>query len=354
MGNLLGERLRVMTFGESHGPAVGCVIDGCPAGLPLRPSHVARALGRDIPIPEIGTTRREPNLPRILSGVSEGRTLGTPIAIVIDNEDVDSGEYEARRNVPRPGHAEFTYLARYGHIDWRGGGRASGRECIARLAAGAVARRLLALLKIQVRGKVASLAGVKIDSRRALRHALRAVHASEAAGESTGGSVRLRARGLPAGLGAPVFGKLTARLGQALLSIGGVKGIEFGLGHRAAELTGSLNNDAYIVREGAVVPATNRAGGILGGISTGLPLEILLWVKPTPSVGQPQPSVDLETLAPVEVRVKGRFDLNFTPRVAVVAEAMTTLVLADALLDGGFIHPTRLESAGAVHAGVRE
>jgi chorismate synthase len=345
VGNTFGERLRVTTFGESHGPAVGCVVDGCPAGLTLGSRHIATALARDVPMPAVGTTRREPNRPRILSGVFRGRTLGTPIAIVVANEDVESQEYEGRRHTPRPGHAELTYLARYGEIDWRGGGRASGRECVARVAAGAIARRLLATKRAHVRARVETMAGISTDSPEGLSRAVERVRELASAGETTGGMVRLRARGLPAGLGGPVFDKLTARLGHALLGIGGVKAIDIGNGRAAAALTGSLNNDAIEIRDGEVLPASNRAGGVQGGLTTGLPLDIRIWVKPTPSVARGQRSVNLETGEPVELHVQGRFDLNITPRVAVVAEAMACLVLADALLEGGHLHPTRLRPA---------
>ena len=351
MGNTFGERLRITTFGESHGPAVGCVVDGCPAGLLLRARHIATALARDVPIPAIGTTRREPNRPRILSGVFRGRTLGTPIAIVIANEDVESQPYEGRRDTPRPGHAELTYLARYGEIDWRGGGRASGRECVARVAAGAIARRLLATKRVHVRARVETLAGIDTRSADGMRRAVERVLELAATGETTGGMVRLAAQGLPAGLGGPVFDKLTARLGHALLGIGGVKAIDIGNGRAAATMTGSINNDAIEIRNGEVVPASNRSGGVQGGLTTGLPLDLSLWVKPTPSVPREQKSVNLATGEPVELSVEGRFDLNITPRVAVVAEAMACLVLADALLEAGHLHPTRLpETADAVDA----
>jgi chorismate synthase len=345
VGNTFGERLRVTTFGESHGPAVGCVVDGCPAGLALRAHHIAAALARDVPIPAVGTTRREPNQPRILSGVFGGRTLGTPIAIVIANEDVDSQLYEGRRDTPRPGHAELTYLARYGEIDWRGGGRASGRECVARVAAGAIARRLLATKRVHVRARVETMAGIDTRSTEGMSRAVERVLEVGSTGETTGGMVRLLARGLPAGLGEPVFDKLTARLGHALLGIGGVKAIDVGNGRAAATMTGSLNNDAIEIRNGEVVPASNRAGGVLGGLTTGLPLDIRLWVKPTPSVSLEQKSVNLATGEPVALHVQGRFDLNITPRVAVVAEAMARLVLADALIEAGHLHPTRLPEA---------
>lgn len=344
MGNTFGDRLRVTTFGESHGPAVGCVVDGCPAGVRIGRAYIAAALARDVPVPEVGTTRREPNRPEILSGILNGRTLGTPIAIVIRNEDVDSRSYEGRRYVPRPGHAELTYLARYGDIDWRGGGRASGRECIARVAAGAVARRLLEVHGIRVRAKVQEMAGVRIRARAGMQKAVERVLELAANGDSTGGMVRLRAADLPAGLGAPVFDKLNARLAQALFGIGGVKAVEFGNGRGAAALTGSGNNDPIVMHDGRVLPASNRAGGLQGGITTGLPLDVRVWVKPTPSIPLQQQSVDLDKHEPVDLRIMGRFDLNITPRVAVVAEAMACLVLADALLEAGAMHPTRFAS----------
>jgi chorismate synthase len=343
MSNLFGERLRVMTFGESHGPAVGCVIDGCPAGLPLRPADIAAMLARDVPIAAIGTTRQEPNRAKIISGVADGLTLGTPIAIVIPNEDVQSAGYERRRHIPRPGHAELTYLERYGHIDWRGGGRASGRECVARLAAAAIARRLLATQRVSVRARVTEMAGVTVANRDDLRHAVDRVIEAGERGDSTGGAINIRARGLDAGLGAPVFRKLSAVLGQALFSIGGVKAVDIGNGREAAALTGSRNNDPVAMRDGSPRPQTNRSGGLLGGITTGEPLEIAVWVKPTPSVAVAQRTVELRSGRPVWLAVDGRFDLNITPRVAVVAEAMVSLVLADALLEAGCIHPTRLE-----------
>jgi len=344
MSNVFGERLRVMTFGESHGPAVGCVVDGCPAGLSLRPRDIESMLSRDVPIAEIGTTRAEPNLASILSGVADGKTLGTPIAILIPNEDVCSEGYLRRRHIPRPGHAELTYLARYGHIDWRGGGRASGRECVARLAAAVIARRLLSTRRVCVRARVTEMAGVKVDNSEDLRRAVDRVLEAGADGDSTGGSIHIRARGLDSGLGAPVFRKLSAVLGQALFSIGGVKAVDIGNGRAAATLTGSRNNDPLAPRNGSVRPVSNRSGGLLGGISTGEPLEVVVWVKPTPSISVVQQSVDLRTGNPASLKVDGRFDLNITPRVAVVAEAMVCLVLADALLEAGCIHPTRLEA----------
>ncbi len=341
MSNTFGERFRVTTFGEAHGPAVGAVIDGCPAGLPLTVADLKPDLLRDVPEESIGTSRREPNHAEILSGVFEGRTLGTPILILIRNEDVCSRDYLARRNTPRPGHADLTWRHRYGHTDPRGGGRASGRECIARVAAGAVARRLLGTLGATVSSRILELGGMAIHSEDDFREACEEVRRIGLLGDSTGGVVRVTAEGLPVGLGSPVFGKLPARLGGALLSIGGVKSLEFGEGCAHARLKGSESNDPLAPEGDGVRPATNRAGGTLGGITTGLPVVVTLAVKPTPSVRVEQDTVNLETGESVRVSSVGRFDMNFAPRVAVIGEAMTCLVLVDALLEAGVLHPTR-------------
>jgi chorismate synthase len=342
MSNSFGDRFRITTFGESHGPAVGAVIDGCPAGLPLSEEDLAPDLARDIPEPEIGTPRKEPNRVRILSGVYEGKTLGSPICLLIENEDVKSESYLVRESLPRPGHADLAWRQRYGHVDPRGGGRASGRECIARLAAGAVAKKLLGHVGVTLSSRVMELAGIRIETEEDRAKAHAEVKRVAERGDSTGGTVRIMADGVPAGIGAPVFGKLTARTGQALLSIGGVKAVEFGEGFVHARLTGSEANDPIVPLEnGDVRPGTNRAGGTLGGISTGLPLVVTLGIKPTPSVKCEQDTVDLDTGRPARLSGTGRFDMNFAPRVAVVAEAMLAIVLADALLESGHLHPTR-------------
>jgi len=343
MSNTFGDRFRITTWGESHGPAVGAVIDGCPAGLELGVADVEAELARDVPDPAIGTPRREPNRVEILSGVYEGRTLGSPLSLLIRNEDVCSDGYLVREKLPRPGHADLSWRQRYGHVDPRGGGRASGRECIARLAAGAVAKKLLLGAGVSLDSAVLELAGIAIQNEGDRERAREEVRRIASSGDSTGGTVSVTATGLPPGVGAPVFGKLTARVGQALFSIGGVKAVEFGEGFTHARLTGSEANDPIVPLEnGDIRPATNRAGGTLGGISTGLPLHVVLAVKPTPSVRREQDTVDLGTGEPARISGRGRFDMNFAPRVAVVAESMLAMVIADALLESGHVHPTRV------------
>ena len=342
MSNSFGRRFRITTWGESHGRALGVVIDGCPAGLKLDGKALRAFVARSVPDRAMGTARREPNQIQILSGLFRGRTLGTPLSIVIPNRDVQSAAYGRRRSKPRPGHADLTWSARFGHVDWRGGGRSSGRECIARLAAGAVAMQLLARLDVTLRSEILSLAGISVEEE-GLEAARAAVLAAARHGDSTGGRVRVVAEGLPRGLGSPVFGKLSADLAAALASIGGVKALAFGAGDAFADWTGAEAHDAFVLRDGAVVTATNRCGGLLGGMTTGAPLTVDLSVKATPSHGRPVRTVDLEGLQEEELELEGRFDANFAPRVAVIAEAMTACVLVDALLESGHLHPTMVE-----------
>ena len=350
MGNIFGRRFRNATWGESHGPALGAVVDGCPAGLPLSVELIAAELARDVPIEAIGTTRREPNAVEILSGIFEGRTLGTPISLVIRNGHVRSESYRARQHTPRPGHGDLTYRQRWGHVDWRGGSRASGRECIARLAAGAVARALLAGCGITVTSSLVELAGLPAATSPERSSAVAPAREIKAGGGASGGMAQVEIAGLPAGLGAPVFHKLEAELSAAILGIGGVRSFAIGQGYEAHRATGPAFNDPIVMTDGAPTSPSNRAGGVAAGISTGEPLWFRFGVKPTPSVTQAQQTVDLRSGEPVEVSVDGHFDANFTPRVAVVAEAMACLVLVDHLLEGGGLHPTRYERSELVQA----
>lgn len=353
MTNTFGTRFRVTTWGESHGSALGAVIDGCPAGLELSAEDVARELQRDVPEPRVGTGRIEPNLPEILSGVFEGRTIGTPISILVLNVDVGSERYKVLKNTPRPGHADFTYRARWGHVDWRGGSRASGRECIGRLAAGAVARKLLDLAGISVESELLEMAGMPIRDTGSLEAAIRRVEELALQGRSTGGRVQVRARGVPAGLGEPVFGKLSAELASAMFGIGSVKAFELGAGCQHAGLTGEESNDELGLAGGSPTFLSNRAGGVLGGITNGMDLVGVLTVKPTPSIPLEQRTVDLEAGTETRIRIEGRFDANITPRVAVVAESMLALLLTDHMLRSGLLDPTQVDRSACM-AGKRE
>lgn len=342
MSNSIGRFFRVTTWGESHGPALGVVIDGCPAGLAIEEDDIRAQLDRDVPDRELGTPRGEINRFQILSGVFEGKTLGTPISIIVWNNDARPKTYSGGRDTLRPGHADFTWLARFGHTDWRGGSRASGRECIARLAAGAVARKLAASVGVRLSGRVVELAGLPVVDEPSLAEARKRALEIAATGDSTGGVIEVIIEGLPPGVGSPVFGKLQAELAGAFLSIGGVKGLETGLGFEAARMTGSQHNDPFALdQDGRVTSMGNRCGGLLGGISTGEPIVFRLAVKPTPTIQVPQETVNVVEGKPVRMEYAGRFDANYAPRVVPIAEAMAAFVMVDHLMASGLLHPAR-------------
>ena len=344
MNNSFGEQFRVTTFGESHGPALGAIVDGVPAGLELDEAYIQKALDRRKPGQSVFTTpRKEADAVEILSGVFEGRTTGTPVALLIRNQDQRSRDYGDLAEVFRPGHADYGFFRKYGIRDYRGGGRSSGRETAARVAAGAIAAKYLQeKYGIVIRAwteAVAGISGKKTDVDFIEKNALRAadpdrypameeaVRNAIAELDSVGGIVSCVSEGVPAGLGEPVFDKLDALLAHAMLSLGAVKGIEFGDGFAAAGLRGSVNNDK-MSPEGFL---SNHAGGILGGISTGAPITFRIAVKPTPSIRQEQQTVDQEN-NPRTVTVQGRHDPCICPRIVPVVEAMASLVLADLTL----------------------
>nr|QNO52654.1 chorismate synthase [Methanosarcinales archaeon ANME-1 ERB6] len=348
-GNTFGKIFRVTTWGESHGAAMGVVVDSCPAELELSEGDVQHELDRRKPgVSELTTERKEADEVKILSGVFDGKTLGTPISMLVWNKDVDSSPYERIKNIARPGQADFTYQMKYGIRDYRGGGRASGRETAARVAAGAIARKILVMHDIQILGHVVEIGGivakeVEIEELRKNvdKNAVRCADSEaagkmealikqvKAAGDSVGGIVEVIAFGVPTGLGEPVFDKLDAELAKALMSIGAVKGVEIGAGFAAARMKGSEMNDEFIIKEGRIRTKTNNAGGILGGISTGAPVVCRIAVKPTASISKPQRSVDMAKMEEVELKIEGRHDPCICPRIVPVAEAMVALVLVD-------------------------
>ncbi len=353
---------QITTWGESHGRAVGVVVDGVPAGLPFSEAEIQKELDRRRPgQSELSTPRKEQDKVEILSGIFEGMSTGTPISMLVWNADARSSAYEAIKNSPRPGHADFSYMARYGIRDYRGGGRSSARETIGRVAGGALAKLLLARFGIRVAGHVLELGGVRAkalsfeeivenvektpvrcaDLEAAERMLETAIRAKEE-NDSIGGIVELVARGVPAGLGEPVFDRLDADLAKALMSIPAVKGFELGVGFEAARLRGSEMNDSFCIQGGKVTCRSNNAGGTLGGISTGLDIVCRAAVKPTPSIGKPQQTVDLETGDDKEIVIKGRHDPTIPPRMVPVGEAMVALVLADHMLRSGFINARTL------------
>ncbi len=347
-GNSFGHTFRLTTWGESHGPAVGCTVDGCPAGLAVTEADIQQQLDRRrVGQSRVSSARQEKDRVQILSGVFEGHTTGTPISMLVMNTDAKPGHYENIKHLYRPGHADYTWDAKYGFRDWRGGGRSSARETIGRVAGGAVARLLLSRAGVQIVAYTLALGDLRaqvIDEDEIERNIMRCPDATVAAQmvervdaarrslDSLGGVVEVRARGVPPGLGEPVFDKLQADIGKAMFSIPAIKGVEMGEGFGAAMLRGSENNDPFVQREdGSIGTVSNRHGGILGGISTGEEIVVRLAAKPPASIAQEQQTVDQEG-TPSSITVKGRHDPTVLPRLVPVAEAMLALVLADHLL----------------------
>jgi chorismate synthase len=346
--NSFGHLFRVTTWGESHGPAIGCVVDGCPPRLALSEADIQPWLDRRRPGQSRFTTQRqEPDEVRILSGVFEGQTTGTPIALQIENVDQRSKDYGEIATRFRPGHADLTYELKYGIRDYRGGGRSSARETAMRVAAGAVARRVLGS-GVRIRGALVQIGTQRIDRARWDWDAVDAnpffcpdpiaaaswadyLDGVRKAGSSVGAVIEVVAEGAPPGLGAPIYAKLDAELAAALMSINAVKGVEIGQGFAAAALRGEENADEMRMADGAVAFDANHAGGILGGISTGQPIVARFAVKPTSSILMPRHSVD-RAGQDVEVQTKGRHDPCVGIRAVPVGEAMVALVLADHLL----------------------
>lgn len=350
-GSIFGKHFCISTWGESHGKGIGVVVDGCPAGLPLCGEDIQKYLNRRKPgQSRFTTSRAEADQVEILSGVFEGKTTGTPISLLVRNTAQRSQDYREIASYYRPGHADYTFDAKYGFRDYRGGGRSSGRETIGRTAAGAVAAKLLKELGIRLCTYTRAIGPVEIEGARFLEKEIwendfympDAQAAEQAAAylkscmeqqDSSGGVIECVVRGLPAGLGDPCFDKLDARLAQAVMSIGAVKGFEIGDGFEAARAKGSENNDAFICDGRTVSKETNHAGGILGGISDGSALVFRAAVKPTPSIARAQHTVNQKG-ENLEIRIHGRHDPVIVPRAVVVVEAMAALVLADALLEG--------------------
>lgn len=342
-GNTFGQVFRVTTWGESHGRAIGAVIDGCPPRLPLDPADIDRELARRRPgVQTHATTRKEPDKVEILSGVFEGLTTGTPISLIIYNRDVRSTDYQELREVYRPGHGDLTYQAKYGVRNHRGGGRASARETAARVAAGAVAQKVLQRENIQVVAYTLELGGVRANrfdpeviwdnpffcpDPDVVEAMDRRVKEVKSQGDSLGGIVEVRVRNCPGGLGEPVFDKLDAALAHALMSVGAVKGVEIGAGFAAARMLGSEHNDP-ILPTGF---ASNNAGGILAGISNGDEIVLRAAVKPIPSIAKEQTTINTRQ-EPYTLSVKGRHDISAIPRIVPVLAAMVRLTLADFLL----------------------
>jgi len=358
MSSEFGNRLRVSIFGQSHGSAVGVVIDGLPAGEAIDLEELQRFLERRAPGRNaLSTPRRETDEPRFLSGLENGLTCGAPLCAVLENRDQHSSDYDALRDVPRPGHADYTAWVKWGgRADMRGGGHFSGRLTAPLCVAGGIAKQILARRGVFVGAHLASV-GPEDDAAfppepdaalfaamaakpfpvldDAAGERMRAVIADAAReGDSVGGVIECAAVGLPAGIGEPMFGGMESRLAAVLFGIPAVKGVEFGAGFSAARLRGSQNNDPFCLRDGQVRTSSNHAGGILGGITNGMPLTLRAAVKPTPSIAKPQQSVSLSRMEPAELTVTGRHDPCIAHRAVPVVEAAVAAVLLDLLEEG--------------------
>lgn len=347
MSSSFGKIFRLTTWGESHGPALGVVIEGCPAGIPLTVEEIQVQLDRRrVGQSKVTTPRNEKDRAEILSGVFEGVTTGAPISLITYNKDVDSSKYENLRDVFRPGHADYTYWAKYGHRDHRGGGRSSARETWGRVAAGVIARKILATAGVDIFGFTREIGGIRAETFDrdqieqnivrspdpvAAEKMIEAILSVKEEKDSLGGIVEVHALHVPVGLGEPTFDKLDGLIGQAMLSIPAVKGVEIGRGFDVVRLRGSSSNDSFTVDEGDVHTQSNNAGGMLGGLSTGEPIIVRVAVKPTSSVARPQQTVDINK-QPREILVEGRHDPSVVPRAVSVVEAMLANVLADLYL----------------------
>lgn len=359
--NTFGEIFRITTFGESHGEAIGVVVDGCPSGIEISDQNIQQELDKRKPGQnEISTRRKEEDVVEILSGIFEGKTLGTPIAMIIHNKDVCSADYDELKFKLRPGHADFTYREKFGIVDHRGGGRSSARETACRVAAGAIAKKILKMANVEIFGYTTEIAGIMsnisyyknfdvhnleeyrkmieksdvrcIDVEQGRLMKEKILYAKEEY-DSVGGIIEILALNVPSGIGEPIYNKLSARLAFALMSIPAVKGIEIGRGFEFSKMKGCEANDEFcIIGAKKISTKTNNCGGILGGISDGMPIVARLAIKPTSSIGKLQNTVDTERIKNTTIQVKGRHDPCIVPRAVIIAESMMAIALVDLMI----------------------
>jgi chorismate synthase len=350
VSNSLGKLFSVTSFGESHGELIGVIIDGCPAGLAISKKDIQKELDKRKPCnTPASTTRKEEDEPHILSGIFNGHTTGAPIGLAIYNRNIDSNDYEKNRFLPRPGHADSVSHIMYGGFeDYRGGGRFSGRITAGFVMAGAIAHKLLKKIKIEVIAHTIEIGGITTKHKNyneirkgknknplycadpnAASLMMDAIEEVRKQGDSLGGIIEGIALGLPVGLGEPVFNALDAELAKALFAIPSVKGVEFGTGFKSTRMKGSENNDPFIIKNNKLAMSSNNAGGILGGISNGMPLTIRVAIKPTASIGRVQQTVNMKEMVNSELELKGRHDTCIVPRAVVVVEAMISITLCD-------------------------
>jgi len=364
-GNSIGKEFIVTSFGESHGKVVGVVVDGCPAGLPLSEEDFQEELDKRIPAePKIVSARVEKDKAKILSGIFNAYTTGAPITVLVENNETKSSDYNDIKNLPRPSHSDYPARIRYaGFNDYRGGGRFSGRVTVALIMAGTIAKKLLGRYNIDVLAYTTAIGQIKTDKAfsateiRKNRYAAttrcpdlecaekmeEAIIAAKHSDNSLGGIVECITLNLPAGVGEPLFDTLDGDLAKAIFAVPAVKGVEFGAGFKAAGLTGSENNDAFLVKGGKVVTETQNAGGIIGGLSSGMPIVIRVAIKPTPSIAQEQRTVDMSSVQDAKINVKGRHDPCVVPKAVPAIEAAVAITLADHLIRVGQIPKTLKE-----------
>ena len=357
--NSIGKEFVVTCFGESHGRCIGVVIDGCPAGLPITKRDIQNELDKRLPInQEIVSSRREKDVVELLSGIYEGFTTGAPICALVWNKEIISTDYDLIKDMPRPGHADYPVRIKYmGFSDYRGGGRFSGRITVAFIMAGAVAKKLLDFFGIEILAYTSEIGNVKLQKYLSIDNIKENTYKSEVRcpdldlskemidtilkakneEDSVGGIVECITLNLPVGVGEPIFDSLDAEIAKMLFNIPAVKGVEFGLGFKVSKLRGSKNNDAYSSKNGEIETITNNSGGILGGLSSGMPLVVRLAIKPTPSISKKQKTVDLLTLDETSISISGRHDPCIVPKAVPVVECAVASVLVDHLIRGGFI-----------------
>jgi chorismate synthase len=359
-GNSLGKEFVVTSFGESHGKQVGVVVDGCPVGLPFSEADVQADLDRRIPLqkPELVSGRVEKDLAQIQSGLFNGFTTGAPICLTVENKKAQSSDYDALRDLPRPAHADYTAHIKYGGFnDYRGGGRFSGRVTVATIMAGAVAKKLLSNFDVDVLAYTISIGKIRTDSQLSFEEIRKSTYESAVrcpdlacaeqmekaifdawkAGESVGGTIECAVLNVPAGVGEPLFDSLDGDLAKAIFTVPAVKGVEFGGGFSLTEMKGSQANDAFHIQDDRISTTKNLAGGILGGISSGMPITIRIAIKPTPSIAKEQQTVNLSKMENSKIKVRGRHDPCVVPKAVPAVEAAVAVTMVDHMIRAGFI-----------------
>ena len=362
MSNKIGEKFQITSFGSSHGHAVGAIVDGCPANLELSAEDIQKELDKRKPgTSSVTTPRKESDEVQILSGIFEGKTDGTPITGVVFNKNQHSKDYSMFKDTPRPSHGDYGWMTKYGNYDYNGGGRGSGRVTIGHVIGGAVAKKLLETQNIEIISHVTQIGDIKAKKipydeikkniemnpvrcadLEAAKEMEELIVAKKQEGDSVGGIVETVAVNVPAGLGEPVFERLDGDLARILMNIGAVKGVEIGLGFDVANKSASEINDEYYIEDNTVKTKTNNSGGIIGGMSNGMPIISRIAVKPTPSISKCQDSINLEKMENKKIEIKGRHDPCICPRVTIVAESSTAIILADHMIRSGFINPSNL------------